>query len=246
MARVWEVSQQAGTHLLMLLAIADFADDQGNAYPSVATLAEKCRMKERNAQAILSALKASGELDVRPNEGPRGTNLYRVALVDSGMQKTAPPQQSAPMQDSAGGGAKDCAKGVQWTAPKPSLNHQEPSVARKHVRKARSTFKEWYESWEPKRFADDDSVHELIKRAGLNEDFLMLYWRWFKDQHLDSDKKQADWLRTFRTYLRNGWGGLWYRDRDRCWLLTTVGKQVALRHDLDEDMFARADLGLRP
>jgi len=32
MARVWEQSQHAGTNLLMLLAIADFADDDGQAY----------------------------------------------------------------------------------------------------------------------------------------------------------------------------------------------------------------------
>ena len=35
MARVWEFSSHAGTDLLMLLALADFADDDGNAYPAV-------------------------------------------------------------------------------------------------------------------------------------------------------------------------------------------------------------------
>lgn len=81
MARVWAESQQSGSHLLMLLAIADFADDDGNAYPSVTTLAEKCRMKARNAQVILAALRQSGELEVRENEGPRGTNLYCISLM---------------------------------------------------------------------------------------------------------------------------------------------------------------------
>lgn len=32
MAEVWEHSHHAGTHLLMLLAVADFADDDGRAY----------------------------------------------------------------------------------------------------------------------------------------------------------------------------------------------------------------------
>ena len=31
MAKVWESSRHAGSDLLMLLAIADFADDDGNA-----------------------------------------------------------------------------------------------------------------------------------------------------------------------------------------------------------------------
>lgn len=45
MAKVWELSANRGNDLLMLLAIADFADDDGNAYPSVQTLAHKCRMQ---------------------------------------------------------------------------------------------------------------------------------------------------------------------------------------------------------
>ena len=72
MARVWALSKQSGTGLLMLLAIADFADDDGNAYPSVGTLAAKCRMSDRNANHILAALQAAGELEVRHNEGPLG------------------------------------------------------------------------------------------------------------------------------------------------------------------------------
>ena len=80
MAKVWEISRQSGSDLLMLLAIADFADDNGNAYPAVTTLAEKCRMTQRNANLILANLKKSGELIVKQNEGPRGTNRYLVRL----------------------------------------------------------------------------------------------------------------------------------------------------------------------
>jgi hypothetical protein len=72
MARVWEHSQQTGTHLLMMLAIADFADDDGRAYPSVNTLAKKCRMKPRNANVILAALRASGELKRDGEPRPEG------------------------------------------------------------------------------------------------------------------------------------------------------------------------------
>ena len=75
MARVWEFSSHAGTDLLMLLAIADFADDDGNAYPAVPTLAAKCRMKPRNCRYLLRSLEASGELSVVTNAGPNGANL---------------------------------------------------------------------------------------------------------------------------------------------------------------------------
>jgi len=55
--RVWDHSAASGSFLLMLLAIADFADDDGNAYPSVPTLARKCRMKPRNANYIVGHAK---------------------------------------------------------------------------------------------------------------------------------------------------------------------------------------------
>lgn len=57
LSRVWDFSQHSGTHLLMMLAIADFADDDGRAYPAVPTLAKKCRMSSRNANLILAVLK---------------------------------------------------------------------------------------------------------------------------------------------------------------------------------------------
>jgi hypothetical protein len=129
MARVWEGSKHSGTELLMLLAIADFADDAGRAYPSISTLAAKCRTKPRYAMVLLEALTASGELEVRKNAGPIGrggrTNLYRIMfdqlthqvpeLVNHGapvdvaepVNQSAPPQQAeavhpgAPVNQSA-------------------------------------------------------------------------------------------------------------------------------------------------
>lgn len=143
MARVWADSTQAGSHLLMLLAIADFADDDGNAYPAVATLATKCRMKPRNANVILAGLRSSGELEVLENEGPRGTNKYRIVEPSRGVQSHAGLQRIAGLQELAGvqghaglqriaaPPAKACSKPLQRLADEPSLNHQDPpSLAR--------------------------------------------------------------------------------------------------------------------
>jgi len=41
MTYVWEHSSQKGTLLLLLLAVADFADKDGKAYPSIRTLANR-------------------------------------------------------------------------------------------------------------------------------------------------------------------------------------------------------------
>ena len=80
MAAVWKGSRHSGSSLLMLLAIGDFADDEGRAYPAVPTLASKCRTTARNANRILADLRNSGELEIAVNQGPKGTNLYRVVF----------------------------------------------------------------------------------------------------------------------------------------------------------------------
>ncbi len=127
MAAAWKGSRHGGTELLMLLAIADFADDEGNAYPSISTLAKKCRMKPRNVNYLLKALQSSRELDVRVGQGPRGTNLYRINVSRLTMQIFAGVQGFAGMQPTAQPPATHCAKPLQPIAAKPSRNHQEPS-----------------------------------------------------------------------------------------------------------------------
>lgn len=142
MTLVWDRSAHTGTDLLMLLALADFSDDQGNSYPSVPTLATKCRMRVRNANYILRALQASGELEVRPNEGPKGTNCYRIALEDLGKKATQPVtgvqaiaglQSVAGVQSSAPPPAIQRPKPLQPSAPEPSL-----TVRNRHIRATQS------------------------------------------------------------------------------------------------------------
>lgn len=131
MAKVWEHSQQKGSALLLLLAIADFADDNGKAWPSVATLAKKIRMGERYVQNLIAQLVQSGELAVEDQAGPYTANLYTVLL---GVKPGAGVNHSAPLNGNAPGGEPQFAKGVNPASPKPSVKHQDPSVAGKPAR----------------------------------------------------------------------------------------------------------------
>ena len=121
MARVWTLSKHRGTELLTLLAIADFANEQGIAYPAVSTLASKCRMGQRRMQIILAKLEASGEVRVRKQRGPGGTNVYKINLSSPEVSPGA-GVQSGDME-----GALQCAKPLHSSAPKPSgtiKNHE--------------------------------------------------------------------------------------------------------------------------
>lgn len=71
-SRVWERSRAKGSELLVLLAIADYADDEGrNAWPSVQKLADKSRMTERGVRDVLRRLADDGELAVERNTDGR-------------------------------------------------------------------------------------------------------------------------------------------------------------------------------
>jgi Helix-turn-helix domain len=80
MTQVWERSQHKGSELLLMLAIADNANDQGLAYPSTKTLAKKTRLSNRQVQRLIRVVTRSRELEVSVGTGPRGGNEYRIHL----------------------------------------------------------------------------------------------------------------------------------------------------------------------
>ncbi len=235
MARVWEYSQHSGTHLLMMLAIADFADDDGNAYPAVATLARKCRMKDRNARYLLLELSASRELTVVRNAGPKGANLYKITLP---LQHVAPLQGIAPLQHVAATPAMDCRPPLQHVAPEPSMNHQEPSeseqarllsTAKAKRRGSKTTLSEFLEACKSngeQAIPEDDPIFAYADKAGISGEMLVACWNEFKAAYLPSRKQQADWRAHYRNAVRRNWYKLWFIREGEVAAWTTVGEQA--------------------
>ncbi|SDP98498.1 helix-turn-helix domain-containing protein [Lentzea jiangxiensis] len=77
---VWEYAPAAGNELLLLLAIADQANDLGaEAWPSIDTLARRTRLNPRTVQRLLRKLVSAGLLCIEPGGGRR-SNTYRIDL----------------------------------------------------------------------------------------------------------------------------------------------------------------------
>jgi len=98
MTEVWEHSQQEGGALLVLLALADHANDQGYCWPSVPTLAKKARLSERHIRRILSDLQNTGELEIEARTGR--SNYYRVItprIGDDKLSGVGGADKSAPL-----------------------------------------------------------------------------------------------------------------------------------------------------
>ena len=69
LTRVWSDSQAKGGDLLVLLAIADEANDDGLANPSTAAIAKKSRLDRRQVRRIIRRLEKFGELRTLKSSG---------------------------------------------------------------------------------------------------------------------------------------------------------------------------------
>jgi len=68
MSAVWSDSPQEGGTLLVLLALADFADDDGKCWPNNETLAAKARLSKRQVNRVLAILNEAGEIVLPPGD----------------------------------------------------------------------------------------------------------------------------------------------------------------------------------
>ena len=87
MSQVWEDARiQSQPELLVLLALADHARDDGVCWPSIRTIAAKARVEERSAQRILRRLIEKGLVELVTKggciEGHNVPNRYRVTGGD--------------------------------------------------------------------------------------------------------------------------------------------------------------------
>ena len=80
---------------LVLMALADAADDQGICWPSVSTLAKNCTVSTRTVQRSLRVLMSSGLLIAEPRrrrDGSSTSNRYRLLIA--GGDNLSPPREA--------------------------------------------------------------------------------------------------------------------------------------------------------
>lgn len=82
---VWEHSRAEGSTRLVLLAIADAANRDGErSFQSAETIARMCKMSSRTVRRQIKILQDLGELEVEGRAGAHGTNSYRIVGVSGG------------------------------------------------------------------------------------------------------------------------------------------------------------------
>jgi len=126
MSQVWENGPTDHGELLVLLALADFCDDRGQCWPSMAAIAEKARMTERGARGAIARLEVAGYVRRDVNRGRGLSNLYTVKPEPE--NRNAVPGKEKNRNETTLKPERDDTKTGTAVPPEPSENHQEPSV----------------------------------------------------------------------------------------------------------------------
>lgn len=133
MTLVWNSGKNEGVKLLVMLALADWSDADGESFPSIPTLAKRVRVTERYVQKLIRELLDEKEIAIVPFGGRNGSNRYILALPYRGCPPVHPP-----VPQNTGGVSSSSPLGVSPSSPNPSV---EPSVDTVHVMEAWNSIK---------------------------------------------------------------------------------------------------------
>jgi hypothetical protein len=141
MSQIWENGPGSVTDRFVLLAIADYANDDGEAWPSIASIMKKTTLSERGVQTTIRRLEADNWLRIETGNGRHGCNKYHIKNPAADAPRTiCPPHMKAETPHMT---ARNPAPG----APEPSRTIKEPSYSSSPVREAYATQDDFERFW---------------------------------------------------------------------------------------------------
>lgn len=79
MTQVWAADLDSATQKIVLLALADNANDEGWCWPAIGTIAKKCSLSDRTVQDQIAILSTKKLLTIKAGGG-RVTNQYQITI----------------------------------------------------------------------------------------------------------------------------------------------------------------------
>ena len=196
MTAVWKYAPFDQTTLLVLLCLADYADDGGRSWPSVSRIAERARCSERHVSRVLSELEESGWLTRTPRPGHSTT--YTVVIRGDKMAPL-PPVSDTPELRVVTGGDPDGTLGV---TPVAGITTKEPSIEPSKNRQPRKRATPFAipADWEP----SEKSLEWALGTTTMSSTDLMQQTREMVKffSRPDSVKRNAvGWERTWQNWI---------------------------------------------
>jgi hypothetical protein len=134
----WDLDMQP-SNKLVLLALCDWANDEGLCFPSVSSIARRACLSKRQGQRVMQELMAARWIEVVGNEsGGRSSRRYQINVpalrrgdTDVRGDSLTPPRPTSPQgrHSRRPTGDTDDTPGVSSASPEPSLDPSgEPST----------------------------------------------------------------------------------------------------------------------
>lgn len=95
LSRVWKLRLGSGTRKLVMLKLADNANDEGYCYPSIERIADECEISGRTLQRTIVDLERLGLLTVKQrfHRGCLTSNAYYLKVPQRGGDRESPPSR---------------------------------------------------------------------------------------------------------------------------------------------------------
>lgn len=213
MTTVWEFFPEGGSELLALLALADWADDEGRCFPSIAAIAKKTRLSKSQTQRVVHGLIEAGFVAVEGNESggaPGATRRYRILIGRltgsahaTGSANDTPTDRTSATGSADATGRTDAVDGshpcgetgrthATQTVIEPSVPTKSGAQAAptppKAVRQKReevtlSAYLEACRAARIKPIPADHHIHQHCTDHGITSEMLQLAWLQFKRRH---------------------------------------------------------------
>jgi hypothetical protein len=185
---VWSHFKGKGSALLLMLALADYADEEGRAWPGIDAIARKTRLSRRQIQRLERSLIEQGFLRVLSNRDGGAQNTKVLQLVITDVMHRGDADVTG---DILAGVTNQANRGDIAVSPKPSYNHHKKKVKRTRALVNKAL---------PEDFCPSDDHESLAADLGLN---LQAEFVKFKDHHAAKGSTFKDWSAALRTWLRN-------------------------------------------
>ncbi|GIZ28807.1 hypothetical protein TUM12151_23020 [Morganella morganii] len=208
-ARALQIKTGNALRKLVLVKLADNANDQGESWPSVPYIAEQCEMSERSVQNHINALVEMGLVRIESRKSANGlnqSNIYHLRLNAAAVSGESPaPYGANPAgvsgANGSGTGAADSPGGATGSdsgaGAAPRISHDpviDPDNKNIISRDEKTNVKmAMPESFEP---GCDHAAKAEASGLDVQDEFQK-----FSDYHASKGTKYTDWHRAFSYWL---------------------------------------------
>lgn len=201
-ARALQIKTGNPLRKLVLVKLADNANDHGESWPSVAYIAEQCEMSERSVQNHISDLEKMGLVRIEPRKSARGlnqSNIYHLLLpeVTNSGASAAPRGANAAGVSGAGNAPTGAGDSNTGAGAAPRISNESVIDPNNKNIKPRSE-KSKSKTAMPEDFKPTDEHAEKAIKYGLvlNDEFEK-----FRDYHTSKGSTFVSWNHAFNYWL---------------------------------------------